>query len=170
MSDELSHLIGKIEVETDRQKLFNWYRNGHDKKMPKIMSAALKRAIQLRASGFDPEDEFENAVFHALAGYEVALSINNNTRRVAAIRTRSLLKRRGTQKALEFLVDASRESLGLKLLTSMQLAEFTFESVINSFPDRFTSEQVDEAKRRLNEILDNRPSDFIYPQIKRNLF
>ena len=170
MPDEIPHLIEKIEVETDRQKLFNWYRNGHDKEQPSIMAAALKRAIQLRAAGFDPEDEFENAVFHALAGYEVALSINNNTRRVAANRTRGLLKRLGTQDALEFLVDVGREPVGLQLLTSMQLAEFTFESVIVSFPHRFTVDQVDEANRRLNEILDNRPSDFIYPQIKRNLF
>jgi hypothetical protein len=170
MASEVSHHIKKIEVETDRQKLFNWYRNGHDKKMPEIMVAALKRAIRLKASGFKPVDSFEDAVYHALAGYEVALSINNSTRRVAANRTRNLLKRLGAQGALEFLVEESRETFGLRLLTSMQLAEFTFENVIINFPDRFTKDQVEEANRRRDEILKNRPDNFIYPRIKRNLF
>ena len=137
--------------------------------MPSIMQAALKRAIDLRAEGFEPNDDFEDAVFHALAGYEIVLSIKNN-RRVAANRTRNLLKRRTPQEALEFLVSVSNESYGFQTLADMQLAEFTFESVVVRFPNLFTPEQVEKAQRRLDDIFENRGADFVYPEISKNLF
>lgn len=169
LAKTIANLIAIIEVETDRKKLFNWYRNAHEKNIPTIMRAATIRAIQLKAKGFDPEDDFENAVFHALAGYEIALSIKHD-KRVAANRTRGLLKRMTAQEAINYLVDPKRETTGIKLLTSMQLAEFTFESVVDSYPDHFEEVQVKEAKRRLDEILNNRPIDFVFPELKRNLF
>ena len=168
MSD-IDFKIQKINTELDRQKLYNWYRNGREHNMPTIMQAALKRAIDLKAEGFKPEDDFEDAVFHALAGYEIVLSIKND-RRVAANRTRSLLKRHTAQDALKSLVNFSKESYGLQILSDMQLAEFTFESVIIRFPDLFTSEQVEKAQQRLDEIFENRGDDFIYPEISKNLF
>ena len=161
--------IHKINQERDRQKLYNWYRNGREHKMPSIMQAALKRAIDLRAEGFEPNDDFEDAVFHALAGYEIVLSIKNN-RRVAANRTRNLLKRRTPQEALEFLVSVSNEIYGFQTLADMQLAEFTFESVVVRFPNLFTPEQIEKAQRRLDDIFENRGADFVYPEITKNLF
>jgi hypothetical protein len=167
--NEIDFRIQKINKERDRQKLYNWYRNGHEHKMPSIMRAALKRAIELKAAGFDPDSDFEEAVFHALAGYEIALSIKNN-RRVAANRTRNLLKRRTPQEALEFLVSVSNESYGFQTLADMQLAEFTFEGVVVRFPNLFTPEQVEKAQRRLDDIFENRGADFVYPEIRKNLF
>jgi hypothetical protein len=167
--NEIDFRIQKINKERDRQKLYNWYRNGHEHKMPSIMRAALKRAIELKAAGFDPDGDFEEAVFHALAGYEIALSIKNN-RRVAANRTRNLLKRRTPQEALEFLVSVSNESYGFQTLADMQLAEFTFEGVVVRFPNLFTPEQVEKAQRRLDDIFKNRGADFVYPEIRKNLF
>ena len=80
------------------------------------------------------------------------------------------LKRRTPQEALEFLVSVSNESYGFQTLADMQLAEFTFESVVVRFPNLFAPEQVEKAQRRLDDILENRGDDLVYPEIKKNLF
>lgn len=169
MARTIDELIERIKVEKDREKLYRWYQNGHKNNLPEIMTAALSQAIHLKAQGFNPEDKFENAVFHALAGYEIALSIKNE-RRTTAQRTRGLLKRLKPLKAMKFLMDSSDEKYGLELLTSMLLAEFTFESVVVTFPKNFEPYQVNVAKNRLEEIFQNRNSEFEYPKIDRNLF
>jgi len=169
MAKTIDELIERINVEKDREKLYRWYQNGHKNNLPEIMTAALGRAIHLKAQGFNPEDKFENAVFHALAGYEIALSIKND-RRTAAQRTRELLKRLKPLGAMKYLMDSPDEKYGLELLTSMQLAEFTFESVVVTFPKYFETYQVNVAEERLEEIFQTRNSGFEYPKINRNLF
>jgi hypothetical protein len=165
----IGELIKKINVENDRDKLYRWYQNAYSKDVPEIMTAALKRAIELRAKGFVSEDEFEIAVYHALAGYEIALSIKNE-RRTLASRTRELIGRLKPLKALKFLINSTDEKFGLVTLSKMQLAEFTFESVIVTHYERFEPEEVFEAQFRLNEIFETRPNDFIYPKIESNIF
>jgi hypothetical protein len=169
MAKTIGELIEMINVEKDRVKLYRWYQNAHTKKNPEIMSAAFKRAIELRADGFDPKGDFENAVYHALAGYEMALAIKHKER-TAAIRTRSLLRRLEPLKALKYLMNSTDEKFGLKLLSNMKLAEFTFESVVVTYHKRFKDEEVIEAQRRLDEIFENRPKEFIYPKFERNIF
>jgi hypothetical protein len=67
-------------------------------------------------------------------------------------------------------VSVSNESYGLQTLADMQLAEFTFEGVVVRFPNLFTPEQVEKAQRRLDDIFENRGADFVYPEIRKNLF
>lgn len=169
MVKSVDELIEMINVEKDQVSLFRWYQNGYSRNLPAIMRAALKQAIRLRAQGFKPEDDFENAVFHALAGYEVALGIRNDER-TAATRTRQLIDRVKPLKALKFLINSSEEKFGLKILSDMHLAEFTFESVVVTYDEKFEPDEVLEAQRRIDEILANRPKDFIYPKIRRNIF
>ena len=169
MAKTIGELIEMINVEKNRDKLYRWYQNAYTKDVPPIMFAAFKRAIELRADGFDPEDDFEDAVFHALAGYEIALAIKHNER-TAAIRTRSLLKKHKPLKALKYLMNSTDEKFGLQLLSDMQLPEFTFESVVVTFHQRFEPEEVLEAQRRLDDIFVNRPDVFIFPKIARNIF
>jgi hypothetical protein len=97
-------------------------------------------------------------------------TLSKNEERTAATRTRNLLKRLKPDAAIKFLINSTDEKFGLVTLTSMQLAEFTFESVVVTYPKRFLPHEVDEAKRRLDLILANRPKDFIYPKIERNIF
>jgi hypothetical protein len=169
MVKNIVELIEIINVEKDREKLFRWYQNGHARNLPEIMTAALRQAIRLKAQGFDPEDDFENAVFHALAGYEIALSIKNNVR-TAASRTRNLLNRLKPLEALRLLMNSTDEKIGLKILSDMHLAEFTFESVVVTYPKKFFPHEVIEAQRRLDQIFANRPEIFIYPKIERSIF
>ena len=169
MVKSVDELIEMINVEKDKVSLFRWYQNGYSRNLPAIMRAALRQAIRLRAQGFKPEDDFENAVFHALAGYEVALGIRNDER-TAATRTRQLLDRVKPLEALKFLINSSEEKFGFKILSDMHLAEFTFESVVVTYHEIFEPEEVLEAKRRIDEILANRPTDFIYPNIRLNIF
>ena len=87
----VAELIEMIDLEKDTEKLFRWYQNGYSRNLPEIMTAALRQAIRLKAEEFDLEDDFENAVFHALAGYEVALGIKNEER-TAGTKALNLLK------------------------------------------------------------------------------
>ena len=52
----------------------------------------------------------------------------------------------------------------------MHLAEFTVENVVVTYPERFLPKQVLEAQRRLDELFEKRPKDFIYPEIEHNIF
>jgi len=165
----VAELIEMIELEKDAEKLFRWYQNGHSRNLPAIMTAALRQAIRLKAGEFDPEDDFENSVFHALAGYEVALGIKNEGR-TAGTQARNLLKLLKPVDAIKFLINSKNKRFGLVTLTSMQLAEFTVESVVVTYPERFLPEQVLEAQRRLDAILEKCPKDFIYPEIEHNIF
>jgi len=169
MAKTIGELIEMINVEKNRDKLFRWYQNAHTKNQPEIMTAAFKQAISLRAKGFDAKDDFEDAVFHALAGYEIALSIKNE-KRATATRTRGLIKRREPLKAMKYLMNSSDEKFGLKTLAAMKLPEFTFESVVVTHHKMFTDLEVLEAQIRLNTIFQNRPNDFIYPKLVRNIF
>jgi len=67
------------------------------------------------------------------------------------------------------LVNVSNESYGFQTLADMQLAEFTFESVVVRFQNLFTSEQIEKAQRRLDDIFENRGEDFVYPELTKNL-
>jgi hypothetical protein len=169
MAKTIGELIEKINVEKDRDKLFRWYQNAHAENQPEIMTAAFKQAIHLRAAGFDAKNNFEVAVFHALAGYEIALSINNDKRSTAA-RTRGLIRRHEPLKAMKILMNSTDEKFGLKILTAMQLPEFTFESVVVTHHEMFLDEEVIEAQSRLDAIFENRPSEFVYPKLSRNIF
>ena len=169
MVKSIGELIKKINVENDRDVLYRWYQNAYAKDVPEIMAAALERAIELRAKGFESEDEFEIAVFHALAAYEIALSIKNE-RRTSASRTRELIGRLKPLKAIKFLINSTEEKFGLVTLSKMKLAEFTFEGVIVTHYERFEPEEVVEAQRRLDEIFEDRPKVFIYPKIDRSIF
>jgi len=165
----VAELIEMIDLEKDMDKLFRWYQNGHSRNLPEIMTAALRQAIRLKAGEFDPEDDFENSVFHALAGYEVALGIKNEGR-TAGTQARNLLKLLKPVDAIKFLVNSKDKKFGLVTLTSMHLAEFTVESVVVTYPERFLPEQVLEAQRRLDAIFEKCPKDFIYPEIEHNIF
>ena len=169
MVKSIGELIKMINIENDRDKLYRWYQNAYANDIPDIMRAALVRAIELRAKGFESDDEFEIAVYHALAGYEIALSIKNEKRTLAS-RTRELIGRLKPLNALKFLINSTEEKFGLVTLTDMHLAEFTFESVIVTHYEIFSSEEVIEAQRRLDEIFENRPKKFIYPKFERNIF
>ena len=68
------------------------------------------------------------------------------------------------------MVNVSNESYGFQTLADMQLAEFTFESVVVRFPNLFTPEQIEKAQRRLDDIFENRGEDFVYPELTKNLF
>ena len=72
--------------------------------------------------------------------------------------------------ALRYLINSTNEKFGLKTLSGMHLAEFTFESVVVSYPKKFFPHEVVEAQRRLDQIFANRPEIFIYPKIERNIF
>jgi hypothetical protein len=165
----VAELIEMIDLEKDMEKLFRWYQKGHSRNLPAIMTAALRQAIRLKAGEFDPEDDFENSVFHALAGYGVALGIKNEGRTVGT-QARNSLKLLKPVDAIKFLVNSKDKKFGLVTLTSMHLAEFTVESVVVTYPERFLPEQVLEAQRRLDAIFEKCPKDFIYPEIEHNIF
>ena len=165
----VAELIEMIDLEKDTEKLFRWYQNGYSRNLPEIMTAALRQAIRLKAEEFDLEDDFENAVFHALAGYEVALGIKNEER-TAGTKALNLLKLLKPVDAIKFLINSKDKKFGLKILSDMHLAEFTFESVVVTYDEKFEPDEVFEAQRRIAEILANRPKDFIYPKIRRNIF
>lgn len=165
----VAELIEMIDLEKDTEKLFRWYQKGYSRNIPAIMTAALRQAIRLKAGEFDLEDDFENSVFHALAGYEVALGIKNEER-TAGTKALNLLKLLKPVDAIKFLINSKDKKFGLVTLTSMHLAEFTVENVVVTYPERFLPKQVVEAQRRLDEIFEKCPKDFIYPEIERNIF
>ena len=93
-----------------------------------------------------------------------------NEERTAGTKALNLLKLLKPVDAIKFLINSKDKKFGLVTLTSMHLAEFTVENVVVTYPERFLPKQVLEAQRRLDELFEKRPKDFIYPEIEHNIF
>jgi hypothetical protein len=116
-----------------------------------LVRQARQRAIELRASTHQAEDNIEFELYQALYAYEDILS-EKNSRRTRANRTWQMVKHYGIKVAAERAVNRKADAMGYKVLVGMGLQGLTFESVIVKYPESFSLESVKQAHKRLEEL------------------
>lgn len=120
-------------------------------KYSELVRQARQRAIELRASTHQAEDQVEFELYQALYAYEDILS-EKNSRRTRANRTWQMVKHYGIKVAAERAVNRKVDAMGYKVLVGMGLQGLTFESVIVKYPESFSHESVKKAHKRLEEL------------------
>jgi hypothetical protein len=112
---------------------------------------ARRRAVELRAIAYGYESAVEKELLEVLYAYEEVLSKKNN-RRTHASRTWQMVNRYGIIEAATRAVNRPAEAMGYKLLIEMGLHDLTFEAVIVRYPEAFSKEIVNLARKRLEEL------------------
>jgi hypothetical protein len=113
-----------------------------------VYNAALVRLCEL--SGIDYEDPVEREFHGVLTAYENFLA-ERNGRTTAASYTRRKLKDKGVIQCLEDWATADHETDGFQALMGKRLTHLTGEHIVLKYPDRFSKEAVDGARKRLEK-------------------
>lgn len=100
--------------------------------------------------GLLPDDPLFREFETMLATYEAWLT-QKNGRKTRAYRTWAKLSKVGIVKCLETWAAQSRATEGYKTLVANGQVDLTAEAIVLRHPDRFSSEAVAAAQRRLSE-------------------
>ncbi|PDH63930.1 MAG: hypothetical protein CNE89_13855 [Sphingomonadaceae bacterium MED-G03] len=109
---------------------------------------ALARRCELE--GIDFDDPVEREFHGVLVAYEEFLK-ERNGRTTSASYTRRKLRDKGVIRCLEDWALAEQETDGFKALMSKRLTHLTGEHIVLKYPDRFSPEAVEGARRRLSK-------------------
>lgn len=108
----------------------------------------------------DPDDPLIREFWETLAAYEQHLT-EKNGRTTRATRTRQKITNKGVYRSLVEWTLGKIETNGFTLFVDKGLPEYTGEYLVVKYGDRFPSDVVDLARRRLEEhdvALPDRPS------------
>jgi hypothetical protein len=116
-----------------------------------IYGEVFKRYCELEGSANeDPADPLVKDFYETLAAYEQLLT-EKNGRTTPAHRTRQKIDNKGIRQSLIEWTQAKVERDGFRLLVEKGLPEYTGEYLVAKYADRFPSEIVALAQRRLQE-------------------
>ena len=117
---------------------------------PDLATAALRRAVELRAAAHGAQTAAEQEALAAVYAYERAQSeIRGKTFRAA--RTWQMIQRHGIIEAVNRAVNRPEDTAGYKVLAKMGMVDFAFESVVLHYPEIFSEEAVECSAKRLRE-------------------
>ena len=119
-------------------------------KHPNLAREAHRRAVELKAVEYGAASDAEREVLQAIYAAEAALSARNG-KKTRAARTWQSIERWGLLQTVERVVSKCKETDAYKALIDMDMADFTFESVVVRYPSAFTSETLVHARKRLLE-------------------
>jgi len=117
---------------------------------PELAAQAKKRGVLLRADAQGAKSEIERDAFAVVFALEDANT--TTSRRYYATRTRNSFNKLGIISTVEKKVIQKRAAAGYKALIEHGLDEFTFEAVVLRYPDFFSTEAVNSARLRLEEL------------------
>ena len=109
---------------------------------------ARRRAVDLKAAAYGSEREPEREALRAIYAAAAAISTKNG-QKTRASRTRQSIGRCGLLHIVERIVSNRKETEAYKALVDMDMADFTFESVVVRRPGDFSAETVACAQKRL---------------------
>lgn len=137
----------KISRIDDPQALKNLKDNARRLGRDDIYWLAFRRLSELEGMQFD--DPMERAFHDVLNAYEQLLT-EKNGRTTSASRTRQKLKNKGVRQCL---IDwtMGQPTDGFRLLVDKGLVELTAEYLVIRFAERFPSDAVEAARKRLQE-------------------
>jgi hypothetical protein len=128
---------------TDLKKLMiNAKRQGRED----VYIEALQRRCELE--GVDYTDPVEREFAGVLVACEEFLTQRNGKTTVASY-TRRKMRDKGVIQCLEDWATATNETDGFQALISKRLTHLTGEHIVLKYPDRFSDEAVEGARRRL---------------------
>jgi len=116
---------------------------------PELAKQARRRAIALRARDFGATDDVEREALECVFALEEAKTTNPR-RPYRANRTWGAISKNGVITTVNNIVSKKAESSGYEALTLAGLEEFTFESVVLKYPERFSESALAMARTRLN--------------------
>ena len=151
-------LIELISVCTDIGKLQNWVKNAEREGVSEIADTARRRIIEVEAlkSKDSSNDPMVLDFWKSIFALEFALS-EERGKTTRLNRTRQKIARVG---ALQTLADLARKptaSEGYFLLRERGMLDMSAEAVVLRFPDRFGSDVLIAAQRRLDGDQDPDP-------------
>lgn len=151
--------IPSIMTSNDRAWLTGFRANILDADVPEIVAAINERLSQLR------ENDLRSAirkplgnltlverVHEAVRVYEQFLAQKHGGKRIAASRTRAMIKRWGEKGAVRRTVTNMTMSTGLELLAMYDRLDCAYEQIILDFPDEFDSAVLAKAKENLTRL------------------
>lgn len=131
------------------QECERFAKNAYDLGKPELVTAAKKRAVELRALAYGAESDAEREALEAIYAVE-ELATQRNGRKTKASRTWQSIKRYGILGAVERVVARTKTSDAYDDLVAFGLDEFTFEAVVLKHPDLFKPETVARARERID--------------------
>jgi len=111
---------------------------------------ARRRAVELKAVAYGATSEAEREALQAVYAAEAALSAKNG-KKTRASRTWQSINRWGLLQTVERVVCNRKETDAYKALVEMDMADFTFESVVIRHPSEFSAEALACAQKRTLE-------------------
>jgi hypothetical protein len=152
--------IPSIRRSNDKAWLSEFRARIKDADVPEIVAAIDERLgelgdISLRSAIRKPLVDFTltERVHEAVRVYEQFLAHKHGGKRVAASRTRAMIKRWGEKEAVRRTVKNMTMSTGLELLAKYDRLDCAYEQVILDFPDEFDPPVVAKARENLARLL-----------------
>lgn len=140
--------VGRLKTPKDCEI---FARNAKDKGRPELATAAIRRAVEIRAAAYGATSDAERECLEAIYAYEEIL-FSKHGRRIRASRTWQMIKRRGIIAAIEQAVDRPDGTAGFTALQEVGLENFAFEAVILRHPNLFSESAVVRSRERMAQF------------------
>ena len=151
--------IPSIMKSNDRGYLVGFRARILDADVPEIVAAIDKRLgelgeVDLRSAIRKPLGDLTLAerVHEAVRVYEQFLAYKHGGKRIAASRTRTMIKRWGEKEAVRRTVTNMTMSTGLELLAKYDRLDCAYEQIILDFPDEFEAVLIFKAQQNLARL------------------
>lgn len=117
-----------------------------------VYTAVFRRLCELSGiANDDPSDPLVRDFFKVLAAYEQLLT-EKNSRTTLASRTRQKVSNKGVRQSLLEWASSKDATDGFRLLVKAGLGDLTGEYLVVKYANKFPSEVVSNARRRLAEV------------------
>jgi hypothetical protein len=151
-----SKLLEIIESCSDIAKLQNWIKNAEREGATDVADSARRRVIEVEAlrNVDQSNDPMVLDFWKSISALEFALTVERG-KTIRLSRTRQKIAKVGVQKTLADLTLQPSPSEGYFLLLERDMLDLTAEAVVLRFPDQFSEDVLQAARKRLK--LDDRP-------------
>ena len=124
-----------------------------DKRLGELGESSLRSAIGKPLADLTLIER----VHEAVRVYEQFLAFKHGGKRVAASRTRGMIKRWGEKEAVRRTVMNMTMSTGLELLAKYDRLDCAYEQIILDFPDEFHPAVITKARENLARLASGKP-------------
>ena len=142
--EKILHLIDR---SSNIEELRRFRTNAQNQKNEFLIKKCNERIIEL--SGIDENNPIERKFKECLAAYEEYL-YEKNGKKVKANYLRRKWEKVGTIQTIIDAVNKKKRQEGLQLLMNVGGSEYSMESIVLEFPDQFSEEVVENAKKKLS--------------------
>ncbi len=139
-------MLVSISKCDDPEMLRSWITNARKKGDQEIIAAAFRRLISIVPN--EKPGSVEHDFWQMVNAFEFALR-EERGKTVRLSRTRQKVKRDGVIETLKDWATKANETSGFKMLIDLGMPEYTGEAIVLRHPEKFDSETIAAAQRRL---------------------